>query len=399
MNLVLSVSQVNSYISGLIRDDVMLSSLEVRGELSNVKYNPSGHIYFTIKDGKAALSGVMFAGDTSSLTFRMSEGMQVIVSGSIGVYERSGTYQIYARKVRREGSGELYERFLKLKEELSEMGMFDEIYKQPIPRYISRLGVVTASTGAAVRDIINISKRRDPYIQIILYPAKVQGEGAAESVAKGIRALDAYGVDTIIIGRGGGSIEDLWAFNEEIVARAVFECHTPVISAVGHETDTTISDFAADLRAPTPSAAAELAVFDYSIFLSRCRDYDSSMHHYMNARIDGARQRAENVKLRLHAAGPFEIVRERRMRLDRLDDSVRKAMQDRIDGCRMKVALYAERLKGVSPLEKLSQGYSFVEDSAGKPVSDAAKVKPGDMLKISMKNGKVYADVRKVEKQ
>ena len=279
------------------------------------------------------------------------------------------------------------------------MGMFDESDKQPIPRYISRLGVVTASTGAAVRDIINISKRRDPFIQIILYPAKVQGEGAAEPVVKGIRALDSYGVDTIIIGRGGGSIEDLWAFNEEIVARAVFECNTPVISAVGHETDTTISDFAADLRAPTPSAAAELAVFDYSDFISRCRDYDSSMRHSMTVRIDDARRQAENMKLRLHAAGPFEMVHERRMRLDRLDDSVRKAMRDHIDGCRMKVALYAERLKGVSPLEKLSQGYSFVEDTAGKPVSDASKVKPGDMLKISMKNGKVYADVRKVEKQ
>ena len=399
MSQIYSVSQVNAYLRGLIEDDVMLSSLEVRGELSNVKYNSSGHIYFTIKDGKAAVSCVMFSSDASALKFRLTEGTQVIVSGSVGLYERAGTYQIYVRRVRTEGSGELYERYLKLKSELEEMGMFAEEYKQPVPVYIKKLGVVTAATGAAVRDIINIAKRRDPYIQIVVCPAKVQGDGAAESIAAGIRALDRYGVDTIIAGRGGGSIEDLWAFNEEAVARAIFECRTPVISAVGHETDTTIADFVADLRAPTPSAAAELAVFDYEKFMSQCREYQITMNRLMDAGIKKNRHRLDSIYLKMNSLSPAASIREKRMRLDRLEGDIQNLMKLKISDRRTRVALFAERLKGLSPLDKLSQGYSFTEDADGRPLSDVNRVSIGQQIRISMKNGRVFADVRKIERQ
>ena len=263
MKNVYTVRQVNSYIKNMFTQDFMLSRIYVKGEVSNCKYHTSGHIYFSLKDESGTIACVMFAGHRAGLSFRLQEGQQVIVLGSVSVYERSGQYQLYAREIMLDGAGALYEKFEALKKELSEMGMFAQEYKQPIPKYIRTLGIVTAPTGAAVRDIINIAGRRNPFVQLILYPAQVQGDGAAESIIRGIRALEKRKVDVMIVGRGGGSIEDLWAFNEESVARAVFECSVPVISAVGHETDTTITDYVADLRAPTPSAAAELAVYDY----------------------------------------------------------------------------------------------------------------------------------------
>ena len=258
-----SVGQVNRYIKNMFTQDYLLQKIYVKGEVSNCKYHTSGHIYFSLKDETGTLNCVMFAGHRRGLAFAMKNGDKVIVGGSVDVYERDGRYQMYAKEITLEGAGTLYERYLALKQELEDMGMFAQEYKQPIPRFIRRLGVVTAPTGAAVQDIRNISYRRNPYLQIILYPALVQGAGAAESIVKGIQMLDKTDVDVIIVGRGGGSIEDLWAFNEEIVARAIFECRTPIISAVGHETDFTIADFVADLRAPTPSAAAELAVADF----------------------------------------------------------------------------------------------------------------------------------------
>ena len=263
MKNVYSVGQVNTYIKNMFAQDFMLQRISVKGEVSNCKYHTSGHIYFTIKDAAGTLNAVMFAGSRKGLKFQMKEGDQVVVTGSVEVYERDGKYQIYAREIELDGAGNLYQKFEALKQELEEMGMFAAEYKQPIPSYAMKIGVVTAPTGAAVQDIRNISLRRNPYVQIILYPALVQGEGAADSIVKGIRMLDEAGVDVMIVGRGGGSIEDLWAFNEEKVARAIFDCRTPVISAVGHETDFTIADFVADLRAPTPSAAAELAVAQY----------------------------------------------------------------------------------------------------------------------------------------
>ena len=401
--------------------DPLLGSLSVSGELSNVKYHISGHIYFTLKDEGAALSGIMFASDAALLDLRLTDGMKVWVTGSIGVYEKGGTYQIYAKSIRREGRGELYERYLKLKEELEEMGMFDDIYKQPIPVYIKRLGVVTASTGAAIRDIINITKRRNPYVEIVLYPAKVQGEGAAESVAAGIRTLDDAGVDVIIAGRGGGSIEDLWAFNERIVAEAIFNSSTPVISAVGHETDFTIADLAADLRAPTPSAAAELAVFDHGQYLESLDHFRDGLRDAIGSRIMRYRLRLKEAESELKKNRPDAVIASKKMRLadieaglrehmkerlrtdrERLAEYSRKmpdAMQGRITDLRHDVAIYAERLKGVSPLEKLTMGYSYVSDEQGRNIRDASLLSKGDMINIHMLKGRVKAEVSDVEER
>ena len=253
MKNVYSVGQVNTYIKNMFAQDFMMQRICVKGEVSNCKYHTSGHIYFTLKDAAGTLNAVMFAGNRRGMKFTMKEGDNLIVTGSIEVYERDGKYQLYAREIALDGAGNLYLKFEALKQELEEMGMFAPEYKKPIPKFAGRVGVVTAPTGAAIQDIRNISGRRNPYVQVILYPALVQGDGAVASIVKGIETLDRMNLDVIIVGRGGGSIEDLWAFNEEVVARAIFHCNTPVISAVGHETDTTIADFVSDMRAPTPS--------------------------------------------------------------------------------------------------------------------------------------------------
>ena len=268
-----SVTEINRYIKNMFIKDPYLNHIYVKGEVSNCKYHTSGHIYFTLKDAQGQLACVMFAGQRRGLSFRLEEGQSVIVLGSINVYERDGKYQLYANSIVLDGLGALYERFEKLKKSLAAEGLFDKDHKKPIPPYPKKVGIVTASTGAAIQDIINISKRRNPYVQLILYPALVQGDGAPESIVKGIKALDKLKPDVIIVGRGGGSIEDLWAFNEEIVARAIYACTTPIISAVGHETDVTIADYVADLQAPTPSAAAELAINDYRVFMNLMEDY------------------------------------------------------------------------------------------------------------------------------
>lgn len=275
MRNVYTVKQVNLYIKNMFTQDFMLNRIYVKGEVSNCKYHTSGHIYFSLKDESGTIACIMFASARSGLSFRMREGQKVVVLGSVNVYERDGKYQLYANEIILEGAGLLYEKFEALKQELEEMGMFADEYKQPIPKCAKTVGIVTAPTGAAVRDIIQIASRRNPYVQLILYPALVQGEGAADSIVRGIRMMEKQNVDVMIVGRGGGSIEDLWAFNEEKVARAIFECRVPVISAVGHETDTLISDFVADLRAPTPSAAAELAVYDYRHVLEQMEAFFS----------------------------------------------------------------------------------------------------------------------------
>ena len=313
MRNVYTVGQVNSYIKNMFSQDFMLHSIYIKGEVSNCKYHSSGHIYFTIKDEKGSMACVMFAGYRKDLLFRLEEGMQVVAGGSVEVYERDGKYQLYAREILQDGAGYLYERFERLKRELAERGLFAPEYKQPIPRYIRTLGVVTAPTGAAVQDIINITRRRSPYVQIILYPAIVQGEQAAASIIRGIRALEHLGVDVMIVGRGGGSIEDLWAFNEEAVAQAVFDCSVPVISAVGHETDTTIIDYVADLRAPTPSAAAELAVYDAARLEEQLRAARGELNTRMCSRMGMARLHASHAADRLRCLSPSNQIREKRM--------------------------------------------------------------------------------------
>ena len=335
----------------------------------------------------------MFVSSRAGLTFRMSEGQQVVVSGSIDVYERDGKYQLYAREISLDGAGALYERYERLKRELEERGMFAPQYKQPIPRYISTLGVVTAGTGAAVRDIINIAGRRNPYVQIILYPAIVQGEAAAPSIVNGIRALERMGVDTIIVGRGGGSIEDLWAFNEEIVAQAIFDCSVPIISAVGHETDTTIADFVADLRAPTPSAAAELAVYDIEQLQDKLAEYAYTMQHLCRRVIGRYRQITDQYGVRMRYLSPVNTIRMKRTQALSLEEHLQDAMENRLRDCRHRLAIYVEQMKGLSPLDKLNQGYAYVSDDKGATLTSVDQVAVGDRMTVYLKDGRLSAQV------
>lgn len=393
MKTTYSVGQVNRYVRNMFTQDYILKKIYVKGEVSNCKYHPSGHIYFSLKDETGLLSCVMFAGQRRGLAFRMKDGDRVVVGGAVDVYERDGRYQMYAREITLEGAGALYERFLALKAELEEMGMFAPEYKQPIPRFIQKLGVVTAPSGAAVQDIRNISLRRNPYLQIILYPALVQGDGAADSIVRGIRMLDEAGVDTIIVGRGGGSIEDLWAFNEEKVARAIFECRTPIISAVGHETDFTIADFAADLRAPTPSAAAELAVDDFAQVMYTLDNYRERFRRDMRDRIEYQKVRLEQYKLRLKYLSPESRLRDNRQILADYDDALRSAMKNKLQQYRHRLGIYLERYQGMSPLAKLNQGYSFVADQDGRGITSVEQVRPGDRVEISVTDGVIRAEV------
>lgn len=397
MQKVYSVGQINTYIRNMFTQDFVLNRVSVRGEISNLKYHTSGHIYFTLKDASAAIACVMFAGARGGLAFRMSNGQQVVVDGAVNVYERDGKYQLYATKIRQDGAGELYEKFLELKEELEEMGMFAPEYKQPIPKFVRRLGVVTASTGAAIRDIINIATRRNPGIRIILYPAKVQGEGAAESVAAGLAALDALGVDVIIVGRGGGSIEDLWAFNEETVARAIFSCHTPVISAVGHETDTTIADFVADLRAPTPSAAAELAVADVTAWLQALDEDALQLQRIMQRMIKDARSRLRECELRMRYAKPQQRLMQQKQRLDEYEERLRRAMQSLLEQTRHQLALSEERLRRLSPYEKLESGYGCILTEDGRRIRSVSQVTPGEVVQIYLADGRMTARIQEVK--
>ncbi len=396
MHNVYTVSQVNAYIKNMFTQDFLLHAVTVKGEVSNLKYHTSGHIYFTLKDGAGAIACVMFAGSRKGLAFQLQEGMQVQVTGSVDVYERDGRYQLYARQIEQDGAGQLYEKFEQLKRRLSEQGMFAQQYKQQIPRYIRTLGVVTAPTGAAVRDIINISTRRNPYIQIILYPAIVQGDQAAASIVRGIQVLSERAVDVIIVGRGGGSIEDLWAFNEESVAEAIFNSPIPIISAVGHETDTTIADYVADLRAPTPSAAAELAVFEYDRFLEKTEEYAAGLKQMLNRQLQQKRDRTATLGRELMLLSPMARVRDRQMRAAAYEDSLNAAMQQILQNLRHQVALDAGRLKGLSPLERLSGGYSYTENEAGENIRSIAQVAEGDIIRVRVADGQIHANVMKV---
>lgn len=394
-----SVSQVNSYIKNMFTQDFMLAHIFIRGEVSNCKYHTSGHIYFTVKDEKAAMACVMFAGNRKGLAFTLKEGQRVIVEGSVSVYEQSGSYQLYAKRITLDGTGLLYQRYEELKSRLEEMGMFSEEYKKPIPRYAARIGIVTARTGAAVRDIMTVAKRRNPYVQLYLYSALVQGEGAKESIVHGIEALDRMNLDVLIVGRGGGSIEDLWAFNEECVARAIFECNTPVISAVGHEVDVTIADYVADLRAATPSAAAELAVFDYTVFEERQRGIKNRLMLAMDRKVEESRERLRHKELQLKALSPAQRILEKRQRTlsaaDRLEHRMEELMSDR----KHRLALYAQKLHGLSPLISLERGYSYIQNEEGKTVRSVTQIKQGETISARFLDGSARAEIIEISEQ
>ena len=397
MSNIYTVKQVNSYIKNMFTQDFMLNRIYVKGEISNCKYHTSGHIYFSLKDESGTIACVMFAGSRAGLSFTLKNGQQVIVFGSVSVYERDGKYQLYAREIRLDGAGALYEKFEALKQELYEMGMFSDEYKQPIPAYAKTVGIVTAPKGAAVRDIINVAGRRNPYVQLILYPALVQGEGAAKSIITGIRMLEQRGVDVIIVGRGGGSIEELWAFNEEAVARAIFECSVPIISAVGHETDVTISDFVADLRAPTPSAAAELAVYEIRECRRKMAGYEDQLVHLAETQISRYRVKAEHFSMRLKMLHPRRKLDENRQFTADMENRLRDLMERKLIKEKHRLALNVERMKRVSPLLQLDSGYSYVRSEEGENIRSVNQVKRGEKLEIFVSDGKLEAEVQNTE--
>lgn len=399
MEKAFSVTQINNYIKNMFEQDFVLANVTVKGEVSNLKYHTSGHIYFTLKDENGTISAVMFKGNTfNGLKFRMADGNQVVVKGSIKVYERDGKYELFARSITLSGEGDLFKQYQKLKDELEEMGMFAPEYKKPIKTFNRRVGIVTAKTGAAVQDIINISKRRNPYVELILYPAYVQGEEAKYSIVKGINTLDNMGLDVIIVGRGGGSIEDLWAFNEEMVARAIFQCNTPVISAVGHETDYTIADFVADLRAPTPSAAAELAVCDITAISERLSQYENSLKKLLLDNIAEKRNRIVTDNLKLSHLSPVSVLEEKRIFVDGMADRLNALIADIMKDRRMSLAVMAEKLNGMSPLLKLSQGYSIAVNENGDAVTSIFDVSKGSNISVNVADGIIDAQVRDIRK-
>ncbi len=390
---VFTVSQVNSYIASILSDSDVLRRICIKGEISNCKYHSSGHIYFTLKDGGSQMAGVMWATQARALKVRLQDGMQVLAEGQVRAYEKTGIYQLYADTIQPDGLGALYEMYERLKRKLAAEGLFDEAHKKPLPKYAKKVGVVTAKTGAAVRDIVSISARRNPYTQLILYPALVQGQGAAESVIRGIKALIKEQPDVIIIGRGGGSIEDLWAFNDENLARTIYACPIPIISAVGHETDYTIADYVADLRAATPSAAAELAVCEVASLKGQLVDLHSDLLGAMQQKLENYRNISENLRLKLKTLSPGEKLNRKRHTLDMNAEKIKKLMQDKLNSSKHGLALAARSLEGLSPLRRLEAGYAYVTDEEGHNIKSLAETQIGATLDIRVTDGSLKAQV------
>ena len=400
MNKIYTVAQVNGYIKRLFVSDYALNHIYMKGEVSNCKYHSSGHIYFTLKDQESAISCVMFAGSRKEgLTFQLADGQSVVAGGNVSVYERDGKYQLYAKEIFLHGAGALYEEYERLKKKLSDEGLFDSDKKKTIPMFPKKVGIVTSKTGAAIRDIESIAKRRNPYVQLVLYPAQVQGVGAGKTIAKGIEQLDKMNMDTIIIGRGGGSIEDLWAFNEEIVARAIYEAKTPIISGVGHETDTTIADYAADLRAATPSAATELAVPNIRELVAEIEGYRYQLKQQMNRILTGYEHQLFQYQKRLHLLNPKNRLKQQNMRLEQLKLQMEHCFSHKQEQCRHQLQMYAEKLQGLSPLAKLTGGYGYVTDKDGNPMLGIAQAQVDENMKILFSDGQVRAKIIDVSKQ
>ncbi len=396
---VYTVTLINAYIKNMFTQDYALSKISVKGEVSNCKYHQSGHIYFTLKDSGSAINCIMFATYSRVLDFKLESGQNVIVTGSVNIYERDGRYQLYANNIELDGLGDLYKRFEELKRNLQEMGMFSEEYKQPIPKFAKTIGVVTASTGAAIRDIMQISHRRNPYVQLILYPSLVQGEQAPKNIVKGIETLDKMGLDCLIVGRGGGSIEDLWAFNSEEVARAIFDCGTPIISAVGHEIDVTIADYVADMRAPTPSAAAELAVFDYVSFINQLNQYNQKLYRNLQQNIGEKSAILDQLALKLKLNHPKNKLSQERQYLQELADNLDSIMKNKVSDMRNQLFILSERLDGFSPLRRLSAGFVYAVNGEGKPVTTYKSVKKGDKIKLELIDGTLDTVVENISKK
>ena len=394
-----TVADVNRYIKNMFSQDFMMKHIYVKGEVSNYNYHSSGHIYFTLKDGSGSLSGIMWKGNVQSLKHKFKDGDQIIALGSIEVFEAAGKYQLYVKEVILDGAGDLNNRYQELKLRLEEMGMFADVYKKPIPLYPQKIGIVTAPTGAAIRDIQNIALRRNPYVELILYPALVQGEGAKYSIVEGIEKLDQFGVDLIIVGRGGGSIEDLWAFNEEIVANAVFHCKTPIISAVGHETDTTIIDFVADKRVPTPSAAAELAVFSIKEVLELLYNSKNQLDQKFVIILNQWKSKLMKNQIQLEKNNPSSKLNEQRRKLTEVEHEISDHFLQLLQTRRKHLEIYAGKLDGLSPLKKMKQGYSMIVNAAGKKIYSVRQLAIDDKVNICMQDGVVEAKIQGIVEQ
>ncbi len=393
--MTLTVSQLNLFIKDIFNQIPALNDIRIKGEISNFKHHTSGHMYMSLKDETGVLRAVMFRGSAMGLDFRPENGMQVIAEGRVGVYERDGQYQLYINSMVQDGKGNLFEQFEKLKKKLEAEGLFDPMAKKKIPTFPKRVGIATAPTGAAVRDIINIISRRFPYADICLYPVLVQGDGAAESVCKAIEYFNKnFAADVLIIGRGGGSMEDLWAFNEEILARAIFKSEIPIISAVGHETDFTISDFVADLRAPTPSAAAELAVPSGTEFTEKFSTAGMRLANAANKIIE-----KQQLQLKVYAdkqvmRAPMLKVNEKGMQLDGIFRMFENAAKTAINEKKQTFGMAVSRLDGLSPLNTLNRGFSVMKNTDGKVIKSVADAKSGDDISVVVSDGEIKAMVK-----
>lgn len=388
MKHIFSVTQINSYIHRIFESDYALKKIYLKGEVSNCKYHSSGHIYFTLKDEKSSLRCVMFSSDRyKGLTFHLEDGQLVEVCGNISVYEQAGTYQMYARKIELSGAGELYIRYEQLKQELAEKGYFDFERKKPLPPYPEKIGIVTALTGAAIEDIKSIARRRNPSVQLYLYPSKVQGEGAAAQIARGIRYFDTAGVDIIIIGRGGGSIEDLWAFNEMTVADAIYQADTPIISGTGHEIDMTIADYCADVRAATPSAACELAIPDMTSFYTRMDNYQEALDTLLQQQLLRMQQRVSLLEKQLEAQRPDRKLMNHQLIYERLESRLNQAIRDKYQSRQLQFTRYIDKLSAMSPTSRLRGGYVFAQTKEGSPLASVEQVEKEQPFFITFSDG------------
>lgn len=391
---VYNVSQINTYVKQIIESDYHLFyKINVEGEASNVKVHHTGNIYFTLKDKETQIKCVMFNVGGKKLNIKIEDGIKLIVTAKLQVYEKGGTYQLNVQDVKKVGKGDLNEEFLALKEKLEKEGLFDEINKQALPKYAMKVGIVTSRDGDAIRDIEKISRARNPYVELYLYNALVQGERASKSIIAGIEALDRKNLDVIIIGRGGGSIEDLWAFNDEELAKAIFYAKTPIISAVGHETDYTIADFVADKRASTPTQAAELANFEYDDFISQVRNFQNYFKLNINSKIDRFKNITQDYLLRLSRYSPAERISSYRLKVLNLDTAMEKSIKYKLIRTKTKIRELAIKMESLSPLKLLENGYAYISNEEGIRVTSKEEIKKDDILNISLKDGKVKAKV------
>jgi exodeoxyribonuclease VII large subunit len=389
----ITVEQLNRYIKEKVDSDEFLNNVYVKGEISNFKHHYTGHMYFTLKDENSLVKCIMFKSYTPHLSFMPKDGMKVLIFGSVSVFERDGVYQIYAKAMKEDGMGSLYEAYEELKAKLEKEGLFDESHKKPIPSFPKTIGVLTASTGAVIRDIINVSTRRNPNVHIRLLPVPVQGPTAAEQIVAGIKRMnDEKLADVIILGRGGGSLEDLWPFNEEIVARAIYDSEIPIISAVGHETDYSISDFVADLRAPTPSAAAELAVCNMDDVLYTIDLYQNRYKTALKKKVQLMKMRYEKCMAQRVFKEPLQKINERAILLDTLVKSLTNSTRLKISDCRKEFVEVATKIDSLSPMKTMARGYSIVEKD-GKIVKKVNDVNKDDELSIRLTDGQITTKV------